>query len=141
MLLVDHCVAKSKIHGLGVFAKENIKEGAIVWRFNPVIDREIPYDAISDLPVHSRRQIMNHASFIPNRNIFLLGCDGDYFMNHSDDPSLMDDGEMMFATRDIAIGEELTCDYRVVKVMGFDPERNQPHHSLVAARHCEQPVQ
>jgi hypothetical protein len=43
-------------------------------------------------------------------------------MNHSDNPNLVDGGEKMFAARDIAIGDELTCDYRIVKVATFHPD-------------------
>ena len=28
----------------------------------------------------------------------------------------------MFANRDIQSGEEITCDYRITKVMSFDPD-------------------
>lgn len=40
-------------------------------------------------------------------------------MNHSDDPNLEDFGDWMIARRDIEIGDEITCDYRVVKVWSF----------------------
>jgi SET domain-containing protein len=127
MLTVSYQIAQSDIHGIGVFSLVAIKKGDIVWRFHPVIDREIPAEAIYDLPETTRQVIMNHASFIPDRDVFVLGCDGDYFMNHSDNPTLEDDGEFMFASRDIAAGEELTCDYRVVMVLGYDPMANGPH--------------
>jgi len=34
------------------------------------------------------------------------------FMNHSENPSCLDEGETTSAKRDIQAGEELTCDYR-----------------------------
>ena len=40
MLVVKTYINKSKIHGFGLFAGENIKKGTVIWKFNPVIDRK-----------------------------------------------------------------------------------------------------
>lgn len=125
MLLIDHYVAKSAIHGLGVFSSENVAKGKLVWEFSPIIDREIPESKLSDLPPHIVKKIHTHAWYHPEERQFWLGGDGDYYMNHEDAPTLEVAGRIFIASRDIVIGDELTCDYRVVNVLDYDLRSNQ----------------
>lgn len=120
MLIVPHFVARSAIHGLGVFAAKKIDKGEVVWRFDPDFDVEIPYDLVEHFLDADRETVLNHAEYIPSKNAFILGNDADIFMNHSEAPSLVDAGATMYAARNIQEGEELTCDYQVVTVLGFD---------------------
>jgi SET domain-containing protein len=124
MLLTDHYISKSKIHGMGVFSAASIKAGTVVWEYNSVLDIKIQEQSLIGLPQHVVDRIKTHAEYFPTEKYYILGTDGDYYMNHSDDPNLIDGGEKMFAARDIAIGEEMTCDYRIVKVATFDPDTN-----------------
>ena len=136
MLLIDHYVAESDIHGLGVFSAQSFKRDDLIWEFNPIIDREIPQEKLSDLPDHVVAKIYKHAWYHPESDCFWLAADGDYFMNHSDMPTMEVRGHSFVAARDLVIGDELTCDYRVVKVLDFDPsavERNQQRLRSVGA--------
>lgn len=133
MLMVEHKISQSQIHGLGVFALEKVKLGQCVWQFNAIVDLRIPFDELQRLPAHVSRKICNHAEFRADLGMFILGTDGDYFMNHADVPNLHDGGNEMFAARDIQIGEELTCDYRTVTVLAFNPDHiqeNRPASNL-----------
>lgn len=121
MLLIDHYVAKSDIHGLGVFSAQSVKHESLIWEFNPIIDREIPREKLLDLPAHVVAKIYKHAWYHPEHDCFWLAADGDYFMNHSDIPTMKIRGHSFVAARDLVIGDELTCDYRVVKVFDYDP--------------------
>lgn len=122
MLLIEHYVAPSAVHGLGVFSTGFVPAGAKVWTFNPIIDREIAQSDLLDLPPHIVVLIERHAQYKAERGVFLLSGDGDHFMNHADDPNIDDHGADMFARRDIQPSEELFCDYRVTKVLAFDPD-------------------
>lgn len=122
MLLIKHYIAASPIHGLGVFAAESAQKGQLVWSFHALIDREIPSDALASVPAHVAHMIRRHAEFLAHRDCFRLAADGDFFMNHSIDASLRDGGDAMFATRDIHPGDELTCDYREIRVLAFEDE-------------------
>ncbi len=121
MLLVKHFVSRSPIHNLGLFAGEPIERGRKVWRFEPDYDVEIPAEMLADLEAPLREVVIDCAEYFPDRGIYRLGNDGDIFMNHGDPPSLLDLGDIMVAARDIAAGEELTCDYRTVHVAGYRP--------------------
>ena len=123
MLLVPHFIAPSPIHGLGCFSSANIKKGKRIWEFHPIIDRIIPQSDLLGLPDHIVQLVQTHAEFVPDAAIFRLAADGAFFMNHSDDPNLEDFGDWMIACRDIEIGDEITCDYRVVKVWSFPRAR------------------
>lgn len=119
MLLVPHYVAPSQIHGFGCFSSSNVDKGERIWEFHPLIDRVIHEADLASLPVHVVKLIRNHAEFIPDENVFRLAADGDFFMNHSNDPNFELFGNHATARRTIFIGEEITCDYHFVKVWSF----------------------
>ena len=54
MLLVNTYIAPSKIHGTGVYASEAIPKGTPMWRFEPAVDRVIPFDELEKLPEPAR---------------------------------------------------------------------------------------
>ncbi|SOB94624.1 SET domain-containing protein-lysine N-methyltransferase [Rhodobacter maris] len=124
MLLVKHYVAQSPIHGLGVFTKVPIHAGETVWRFDPMFDVDIPAAALEHFPAEAVETVLRHAEYIPHLETFRLGNDGDMFMNHSDQPSLIDCGEEMIAAFDLPAGTELTCNYAEVCVIAFEQERS-----------------
>jgi uncharacterized protein len=121
LLLIEHFVAPSPVHGLGVFSSGFVPAGTKVWIFHPLIDREIPKGDLSDLPPHVVSLIERHAEYFPEREIFRLSGDGDHFMNHADSPNIEDRVDEMFACKDIHSGEELFIDYRAIKVLVFEP--------------------
>lgn len=122
MLVVEHFVAPSSVHGLGVFSRNDISSGALVWVAHPSLDREIPRSELESFPQHVAENIRRHAEYLPDKDVLRLSADGTYYMNHGDNPNLRDAGDAVYAARDIFAGEELLCDYRVVKVLAFDPD-------------------
>lgn len=87
-----------------------------------MFDIEIPAASVARLPKEEAETVYHHAEYLPDRRIFRLGNDADIFMNHSKGPSLVDQGDEMIASKDLKVGDELTCDYREVKVIGFTSE-------------------
>src|SRR5690606_20335162 len=108
-------------HGLGLFAAERVRKGTLIWQFSPYMDLVIPEHALPSLPPHAARRILERAEFRPDAAEYVLGADGDAYMNHSDSPNFIVAGEFAaIAGRDIAIGDEITCDYRANRTyMGF----------------------
>jgi hypothetical protein len=123
MLLIPYYIARSDIHGMGVFSAVDLRRGDLVWHYNSQRDLVITLDDFRNLTSQRRNDVINHAQWYPNQKHFVLGCDGDYFMNHADDATLSDYGDRMVAARNLKKGTELTCDYRVVQVLGYQPFR------------------
>ena len=129
MLLIDHYVAKSTIHGLGVYSADFVPEGQKVWEFHPAIDRIVPEGEFERLPCYVRQIIKSKFEYLPDWKAFLITLDGDQFMNHSDHPNLISRDFALFASRDIQPGDEMKCDYRHVLVLSFNPDTGMPHSS------------
>lgn len=123
VLLVRTEVRPSPIHGLGLFALEPIPAGTVVWRFVPEFDCLIGIDQVVGVPDVVQEFFDKYVAL--DGGTYLLEADDSRFMNHSGSPNLVTGKgtEPMVASRDIAAGEELTCDYRV-----FDePTRRYDH--------------
>ena len=119
MLLVRTSVRQSPIHGLGVFAEEDIPEGAILWRFEPFLDRVINEQELGAMPDHLVDFIEIYSEYFPELGVLVLSGDNDRFTNHSDDPNtevVLPNGTeaQVRARRLIVAGEEITCDYNVI---------------------------
>jgi len=112
MLLVRTQIGPSRIHGLGLFAAAPIPRGAKVWQFHPAIDLVAPEAEVAALPPVAQAFFRNYA-YRPLADEGVWYLNGDYakFMNHASEPNLTEIDGCNLALRDIAAGEELTCDY------------------------------
>jgi len=112
MLLVKTKLCTSSIHGLGIFAAENIEKGRIVWEYREPFDRQWSKNYVESLPVVSREYVKHFCALLHNGN-FLVTGDNDRFWNHSNNPNCLTDCEAKttVALRNIKEGEEMTEDY------------------------------
>lgn len=120
MLLVKTCVRQSPLHGLGLFAEEDIPAGTILWRFEPLLDRLIREAELDTLPEEVARFIDIYSEHFPDLGVLVLSGDNDRYTNHSDSPNtevILPNGPeaRVRAVRDILAGEEITCDYTVIR--------------------------
>ena len=114
MLVVRTSLAPSRIHGLGVMAAEPIRSGDPVWRFAPGLDLVIPVAALAGRPAAFRAYLDTYAYRSPEfPDSLVLSCDHAKFLNHAEDANTDIRGQVTLARRDIGVGEEITCDYRV----------------------------
>lgn len=115
MLLVKTYLDKSAIHGIGLFAAEPIEKGTVLWRLDPAIDVRLTVDEIERLAPSAREQIRKYTYRDRLLGAYVLCGDDARFFNHAPDPNCIDlpsaGGGTTVARRDIAKGEELTCDY------------------------------
>lgn len=65
---------------------------------------------------------MERTEYLKEDGLYLLCADGDLFMNHSDDPSMISLGLRGFAARHLAPGDEITCNYRDSIAVGLQPD-------------------
>jgi len=124
MFLVPTQLGRSSIHGIGVFATNDIPAGTKVWEFTEGVDWRISVDDFDRFPEPFLSQLRHWCYKEPEGDYILCG-DNAKFMNHSESPNCDDNGTSWTITnRDIAAGEELTCDYRE-----FDADwQNDPLH-------------
>lgn len=118
MLLVETYVAKSEIEGLGLFAARDVKAGEVTWVYQPGFDTLTSEAELSAMPEHAQRFMRRYAFFDSRLGGHVLCVDDARFMNHAERPNTESRYDAAhpegfdIAVRDIAAGEELTCDYR-----------------------------
>jgi len=110
MFLIDTYLDKSKIHGVGVFSKENVNKGRKIKEERPEFEMEFDKNKLPSMPLALAKLIDTHAYERKlGSGILVLGLDNEKYLNHSEDPSVNDDG---IALKNIKIGDEITIDYR-----------------------------
>jgi len=110
MFLIDTYLDKSKIQGVGVFAKENIKKGQLIKEVRPDFEIEFNKDNLPKMPLALAKLIDTHAYERElGSKILVMGIDNEKYLNHSNNPNVNDNG---IALKDIKIGDEITVDYR-----------------------------
>jgi uncharacterized protein len=123
MMLVKTLVKASEIHGIGAFAGEPIKKGTVIWDFMPPIDVVMDASLLQTAP-EPIRSFLDRYTYPHHEDKTKIILDGDHgrFMNHSNDPNCdyLTSKTQGFALRDIAEGEELTCNYAHFSPEGFD---------------------
>ena len=122
MMLIKTRIQPSAIHGLGLFAVEAVARGTPIWRFEVGFDREFSPDQFAALPPLARQHLRWFAFPNLQSGNWVISGDLSIFMNHSRTPNTgaLPDAPLPVTTlalRDIAAGEELTCDY-----FAFDAE-------------------
>ncbi len=96
--------------GVGVIATRAIPRGTIVWA-QDALDQVFEPGQVEKLPRVVADQVQRYAH-IDEQGRFVLCWDAGKLINHSCDPSLRGIGTwFQVARRDIAVGEEITCDY------------------------------
>lgn len=134
VFLVPTVVMKSPIEGYGVFTTVPIKKGELhdqeelfefllfsffvsnagtrIWAFAPGADWEVTQEEMDKFPEPFKTRLLIWA-YKDKRGIWILCNDNAKFMNHSSTPNCDDVSDPIYtiAARDIAPGEELTCDY------------------------------
>lgn len=110
MLVVRTYLAASPIHGIGLFAGEHVAKGAIVWR--PSTGDQIFAPGFTKYAHEVFAEFLARYAFKRSDGSLLLPGDDARFMNH-DNPANLTCGPLGedLASRDIAVGEELTCCY------------------------------
>jgi len=116
MLNVKTYLDRSHFHGIGLFAKQGITAGTLVWEFNPAVDLVYSLDHWNELKAGIADQSFANLirlSYKEEGRIYVC-MDNAQFMNHSETRDNVVHGASkneMYAVRDIEKGEELLCNY------------------------------
>lgn len=116
MFTVPTRLGISEIHGVGCFSTQDIPKGSVVWQLDPVFDLSFADDDVAAMSPVSRAflSIYGYGQEEAGRRYIVLCGDHARHMNHSDQPNVVEAGDgstINLAARDIAAGEELTCNY------------------------------
>jgi SET domain-containing protein len=117
MLLVKTRIGQSRIHGLGLFAAQDIPKGTPVWKMVPWFDLVLSPDQIAKLSDPAKEQFIHCGHLDMFTGTYVLCADEARYLNHSDDPNIRcNDGsteeDQDIAVRDIQEGEEITINYK-----------------------------
>jgi hypothetical protein len=117
MMMVETELRPSGIHGIGVFLLEPVHRGQLIWQFDSRIDRVYAEEEIASLPERAQRFLRTYSTWNAASGLWVLCGDNGRHFNHSDTPNTVSNaiafGEDIAAT-DLAVGIELTSDYRTI---------------------------
>ena len=105
------------VHGLGLFADQDITKGTQIWKFSPGLDLEITSTDFEKLSQYEKNFINFYGFLSRKTNNYHLSFDNVRFINHSKEGNItvdmsVDDVEYpLVASRDIKSGEELLQNY------------------------------
>ena len=113
MLLVPNYVGPSAIEGVGVFAAAPIAAGTVIWTLDERFDQVLSHAQIAALADEQRRFVERYGyPHTLKPELTIVELDNGRFMNHSDDPNTaFTDPAIGWTIRDVAEGEEITCNY------------------------------
>lgn len=111
MLLVDATAGPSPIHGRGLFAREPIAAGTLIWKLEPAFDVVMTRRQVDALSPAAGEQVRPFIYVDLATGLYVLCSDDARYMNHSDAPNTRTEGSCTWALVDIAPGTELTADY------------------------------
>ncbi|MFA4960445.1 MAG: SET domain-containing protein [Candidatus Pacearchaeota archaeon] len=104
-------LSESKIHGIGLFANEDISKGKIVYSINEKLDLLLTEKNFLKLLDDEKCTIKHYGYFDKNRKIWHLSFDDIRFCNHSVNGNITIEDNKLIAVRDIRKNKEITQNY------------------------------
>lgn len=107
---VEVKIATNPKMDLGLFTKEFIPKGTIVWEFVEGVDIKMDETTFNKLN-EAQKEFFEKYGWKEDDGFYYSSCDLTNFINHSYNPNLDVVGEIIISNKDIQIGEELFVDY------------------------------
>lgn len=127
MFTIKTSVKPSSIHGLGAFSEQFVPKGTTVWEFNPRFDVLFSEAEVASMPEHQKEFIKfyGYLDLQQFNGWWVLHIGNDRFTNHSKEPNTVPKKisacqYIMIASKDINIGDELTCDYKEYETRNYE---------------------
>jgi len=115
MIYIKYKLDKSKLHGIGLFTKEDLKKGQLVYVASPILDVNITQEQFNSLDEREKKEIRYWGFWDEPNKIWHVDFDNSKFINHSQSPTLTQNSNhkeaYLVTTRDVKNGEELTQNY------------------------------
>ncbi|MFH0846093.1 MAG: SET domain-containing protein [Patescibacteria group bacterium] len=128
MLIKKTEIKISDIHGLGLFAKEDIKKGEVVIeKTTEGLDLSLTEGEFSKLKKHEQDYIKHYGFKFKLTGTYYLTFDNTRFINHSGDGNitLNEKDITVVAKRDIKNGEEITQNYNEFDLLSLEEKQNE----------------
>lgn len=117
MFHVKTKLKESKIHGIGLFADQDIKENTIVYSASDKLNLRLSERKFARLSDDEKSTIKHYGYYDNNNNTWNLCFDNIRFCNHSIEGNIALREGKAVAIRDIKNGEEITHDYREFELL------------------------
>jgi hypothetical protein len=115
MIHIKYKLDRSTIHGIGIFADQDIEKGTLIFTASPVLDVNITQDQFDLLRDAEKQEVRYWGFWIEEEKVWHVDFDHIHFINHSYTPNTTQDfsqqASYLVASRDIKKGEELTQNY------------------------------
>lgn len=115
MIHVSYKLKASELHGVGLFANEDIKSGQLIYTASPLLDLNITQKEFDSLDKKEQDEILWWGFFDQPSQMWHVDFDVSKFINHSYGATVTQDQShdeaYLIASRDIRSGEELTQNY------------------------------
>ena len=111
MIHIKYKLGKSKLHGIGLFAEENLKKGQVIYTASPLLDVDISKQQFNSLDEKEQREIKYWGFWDEPNNVWHVDFDNSKFINHSFEPTLTQDSKhkdaYLVTTKNIKKGKNL----------------------------------
>ena len=115
MIHINYKLQASDLHGIGLFAGEEIKKGQLIYTASPLLDLNITQEKFNGLDQKEKDEILWWGFFDEPSQMWHVDFDVSKFINHSFTATATQDEDhdeaYLVAARDIEPGEELTQNY------------------------------
>jgi hypothetical protein len=115
MMHIKYALKASTVHGIGLFADQEILTGQLIYTASPLLDVDITEAEFASLSAAEQHEVKYWGFFIPESKTWHVDFDVSKFINHSTTPTVTQDPShseaYLIAARDIHKGEELTQNY------------------------------
>ncbi len=115
MIHVAYKLKTSELHGVGLFANEDVKKDQLIYTASPLLDLNITQEQFDGLEQKEKDEILWWGFFDQPSQMWHVDFDVSKFINHSPDATVTQDEShdeaYLVASRDIQSGEELTQNY------------------------------
>lgn len=115
MIHIKYKLDRSKIHGIGIFADQEIKKGTLIFTAEQILDVNITQRQFDSLSIAEQKEVKYWGFFDKTSQKWHVDFDHIHFINHSYLANTTQDFShsetYLVATRDIKCGEELSQNY------------------------------